>query len=161
MWGPHPNPGNGGGPLPSGHPATWMWGPHPNPGNGGGPLPSGHPATWMWGPHPNPGHSRRGELYGQSVNDLRYGAFSDLGPWEVDPDHLAWRPGLDHVRRAVRAEVPLLVRPRLLPPGRRLAATARHLGLAVAAWRMGKKRLQGREASIADLSLRLRRAAER
>src|SRR5438132_8699449 len=115
----------------------------------------------MSGPHPNPGHSRRGELYGHSVTDLRHGAFSDLGPWEIDPDRLAWRPGLDHVRRAVRAEVPLLVKPRLLPPGRRLVATARHLGLAVAAWRVGKKRHPGRDESIADLSLRLRRAAER
>jgi ubiquinone biosynthesis protein len=103
------------------------------------------------------------------VNDLRYGAFSDLGPWEIDPEGLAWRPGLDHVRRAVRAEVPLLVKPRLLPPGRRLAATARHLGLAVAAWRLGRKRhrrvggsgQKHRDESIADLSLRLRRAAER
>ena len=98
---------------------------------------------------------------GAAPSDLRYGVFSDLGPWQIDPDHLAWRPGLDHVRRAVRAEVPLLVKPRLLPPGRRLAATARHLGLAVAAWRLGKKRHQGRDESIADLSLRLRRAAER
>src|SRR5205085_10481463 len=86
-------------------------------------------------------------------------------PWDVDPDRLSWLPGLDHVRRAVRTEVPALVRPRRLPPGRRLAATARHLGVGVAVWAGGKRRRartpDGRTESVADLSRRLRRAAER
>jgi ubiquinone biosynthesis protein len=96
--------------------------------------------------------------------DLRHGAFSDRGPWEVDPDRMTWRPGLAHVRRAVRAEVPRLVRPRLAPPGRRLASTVRHLGLALLAWWVGQRWKSGdkrSDASVADLSLRLRRAAER
>ncbi|MDQ1488448.1 MAG: ubiquinone biosynthesis protein [Actinomycetota bacterium] len=99
------------------------------------------------------------------MNDLGLGAFSDDGPWEVELDRLSWLPGLDHVRRAVRAEVPALVRPRRLPPGGRLAATARHLGLGLAIWGAGKRRRvktpEGRNESVADLSRRLRRAAER
>src|SRR5438445_595248 len=99
------------------------------------------------------------------MNDLALGAFSDDGPWEVDVDRLSWLPGLDHVRRAVRAEVPALVRPRRVPPGGRLAATARHLGVGVAVWAAGKRRKagtpEGRTESVADLSRRLRRAAER
>src|SRR5437870_6395036 len=99
------------------------------------------------------------------MNDLALGAFSDDGPWEVDVDRLSWLPGLDHVRRAVRAEVPALVRPRRFPPGGRLAATARHLGVGVAVWAAGKRRKagtpEGRTESVADLSRRLRRAAER
>jgi ubiquinone biosynthesis protein len=94
------------------------------------------------------------------VNDLQLGAFSDAGPWEVELDRLSWLPGLDHVRAAVRAEVPALVRPRRLPPGGRLAATARHLGVGLAIWAAGKRRRGGND-SVADLSWRLRRAAER
>src|SRR4051794_9029267 len=102
------------------------------------------------------------------MNDLGLGAFSDDGPWEVDLDRLSWLPGLDHVRRAVRAEVPALVRPRRLPPGGRMAATARHLGVGLAIWAAGKRRgartdkpPEGGNESVADLSRRLRRAAER
>jgi ubiquinone biosynthesis protein len=93
------------------------------------------------------------------VTDLDVGAFSDDGPWEVELGRLSWRPGLDHVRAAVRAEVPALVKPRKVPPGGRMAATARHLGLGVALWAAGKRRKGGQE-SVADLSRRLRRAAE-
>src|SRR5438105_9918299 len=99
------------------------------------------------------------------MNDLALGAFSDDGPWEVDVDRLSWLPGLDHVRRAVRAEVPALVRPKKLPPGGRLAVTVRHLGVGLAVWAGGKRRRartpEGRTGSVADLSRRLRRAAER
>ena len=99
------------------------------------------------------------------MTDLALGAFSDSGPWEVELDRLSWLPGLDHVRAAVRAEVPRLVKPRKLPPGSRVAATARHLGLGVALWAAGKRRTarksDDREESIADLSRRLRQAAER
>ena len=94
------------------------------------------------------------------MNDLSLGSFSDDGPWEVDPDRLSWLPGLDHVRRAVRAEAPALVKPKKLPPGGRMAATARHLGVGLAIWAAGKRRKGGPE-SIADLSRRLRKAAER
>jgi ubiquinone biosynthesis protein len=92
--------------------------------------------------------------------DLLVGAFSDDGPWVVDPERLAWRPGLDRVRSAVRAEVPRLVTPRRIPPVGRLLITLRYLGLVVAAWWVGKRRRGGPE-SVADLSRRLRKAAER
>ncbi len=65
------------------------------------------------------------------MDDLSLGTFSDDGPWEVELDRLSWLPGLDHVRATVRAEVPRLVKPKKLPPGGRLAATARHLGVGV------------------------------
>jgi ubiquinone biosynthesis protein len=99
------------------------------------------------------------------VSDLALGAFSDTGPWEVELDRLTWMAGLDHVRAAVRAEVPALVRPKKLPPGGRLAVTVRHLGVGLAVWAGGKRRKartpDGRTESVADLSRRLRRAAER
>src|SRR3982751_2150147 len=94
------------------------------------------------------------------MSDLELGAFSDDGPWEVELVRLSWLRGLDHVRAAVRAEVPRLVKPRKLPPGGRLAATARHLGVGLAMWAAGKRRRGGSE-SVADLSRRLRIAAER
>jgi ubiquinone biosynthesis protein len=94
------------------------------------------------------------------VNDLALGTFSDDGPWEVELDRLSWLPGLDHVRATVRAEVPRLVKPKKLPPGGRMVATARHLGVGVALWAGGKRRRGGVE-SITDLSRRLRQAAER
>src|SRR5947209_195701 len=94
------------------------------------------------------------------MTDLELGAFSDRGPWEVEADRLSWLPGLAHVRAAVRAEVPALVTPRKLPPGSRMAVTVRHLGLGLAVWAVGKRRRGGTE-SVADLSRRLRRAAER
>ena len=51
--------------------------------------------------------------------DLAFGAFSDHGPWQIDPDRLAWRAGVDELRAAAQAEVPTLVRRRMLPPLRR------------------------------------------
>ena len=60
----------------------------------------------------------------------------------------------------MRAEVPALVKPKKLPPGGRLAATARHLGVGLAIWAAGQAP-EGRPESVADLSRRLRRAAER
>lgn len=93
------------------------------------------------------------------ASDLELGAFSEDGPWEVDLDRLSWRHGLDDVRARVRAQVPALTRVRRIPPGRRLAATARHLGPALAFWAAGKRRAGG-TVSVADLSRRLRRAAE-
>ncbi len=102
---------------------------------------------------------------GRPAPDLEHGAFSDEGPWVVDPDRLAWKPGLDRVRAAVRAEVPRLVTPRKVPPIGRLLITLRHLGLALAIWWLGKRRKAkgGRSGteSVTDLSVRLRKAAEK
>ena len=101
-------------------------------------------------------------LYGRRVrpDDLSLGAFSAEGPWTVDPAAMNWRAGIDQLRADVCGRIPALVRRRRLPPGRRMAATLHHLGPAVAVWVAGKRRSGGPE-SVADLSRRLRVAAER
>lgn len=89
--------------------------------------------------------------------DLVHGSFSDAPPWLVDPDALEWRAGLDRVRRSSAAEVPRLIRRRLLPPGGRVAVTGARIGWALAAWRV---RERGTDRSRAGLSRRLRQAFE-
>ncbi len=91
--------------------------------------------------------------------DLRFGTFSDDPSWTIDPERLVWRRGLDRARAEARRSVPELIRPRRKPPGRRVLATARHLGGAVGRWYVGARREGGHE-SKADLSVRLRSAAE-
>jgi ubiquinone biosynthesis protein len=92
--------------------------------------------------------------------DTALGAFTDAGPWEVDLDGLAWRVGLDRVRADLHASLPQLTRRRALPPLLRLGTVVRHLGRALLPWYAGKRRRGGAE-SVADLSHRLRVAAER
>ncbi|MGZ4704486.1 MAG: ABC1 kinase family protein, partial [Acidimicrobiales bacterium] len=92
--------------------------------------------------------------------DLAIGSFSDHPPWIVDPEAMPWRESVDAVRWVVRREVPELTRPRRLPAGTRVIRVAAHLGLAVGAWAVGARRTGG-SASKADLSRRLRIAAER
>ncbi len=91
--------------------------------------------------------------------DLAIGAFTDEGPWVVEPDDLPWRKGLDRVRARTKADVPLLTRRRLLPPGARVVRVGRHLGQAMAGWYLFDRR-KGPEASRAGLSRRLRVAFE-
>ncbi len=80
--------------------------------------------------------------------DLAYGAFTEQGPWVVDPDRLAWRRGLDRVRAETAREVPQLLQRRRLPPGWRVVSTAIHLGSAVAL--LGRQGAPvGRPASMA------------
>jgi ubiquinone biosynthesis protein len=93
-------------------------------------------------------------------SDLTFGAFSDHGPWQVDPERLTWRAGVDELRAAAQAEVPVLVRRRVLPPLRRFGEAATVLGLALAGWQLRERRTGG-TASRAGLSRRLRRAFER
>jgi ubiquinone biosynthesis protein len=92
--------------------------------------------------------------------DLALGSFSDDPPWLVDPEAMPWRRPVDAVRWVVRNQVPELTRPRRLPGGTRVIRVAAHLGLAVGAWSVGARRAGG-SASKADLSRRLRIAAER
>jgi ubiquinone biosynthesis protein len=87
-------------------------------------------------------------------------SFTDDGPWEVRPDAMAWRAGLDGVRAEARARVPGLVRRRRLPPVGRLAVTAAVLVLAVAGWAATERR-RGATVSRTGISRRLRRACER
>jgi ubiquinone biosynthesis protein len=95
--------------------------------------------------------------------DVAWGAFTAAGPWVLDRDAIRWLPTADRLRRTARAEVPALTAPSRVPPGARVVTVVRELGTAVVPWLVRKRR--GRyaspEASRADISRRLRRAAER
>lgn len=90
--------------------------------------------------------------------DVAEFAFTDTGPWVVDPDALAWVAGLDAIRARTQAEVPELLRPHRVPPLRRLVRSSLSLGTALGVWYV---RERGRPVSRAGLSRRLRRAFER
>ncbi len=89
--------------------------------------------------------------------DLAIGAFSETPPWIVDLDDLPWRVGLDFVRERSAAEIPSLVRRRLLPPWRRILRVATKIGLALGWWYLTDRR-RGRSRSRSGLSRRLRLA---
>lgn len=93
------------------------------------------------------------------MQDLSRFAFSEDGPWEVDPERMAWRRDVDRLRMASQAQVPDWVRRRALPPVRRSFSAGARVGGALLAWRFGERRAGG-EASRAGLSRRLRRAFE-
>ncbi len=90
--------------------------------------------------------------------DAALGSFSDDPAWLVDPDRIAWLPGLDAERARVQAEVPELLRARRLPPGLRTGSVVGRLGLAIGVWML---RERGRPSSRAGISRRLRVACER
>jgi ubiquinone biosynthesis protein len=92
--------------------------------------------------------------------DLTVGAFSDDAPWLVEPDAMPWRRKVDVVRWVSRHAVPGMVAPRRLPAGPRVLTVLRHLVPAVGGWAIGARR-EGGTVSRADLSRRLRVAAER
>ncbi len=92
--------------------------------------------------------------------DLAWGAFSDRGPWVVDPSALAWQAGLGTVRPRATAEARDLARRRVLPPLGGTLRVASVLGAALAGWYAIDRR-RGRRMSRAGLSRRLRRAFER
>ena len=91
--------------------------------------------------------------------DLAVGAFSDNPPWQIRPETLAWRDELGDLRDAARAEVPALMRRRLLPPLGRFVITAIRLSRALITWWLFDRR-KGAEISGAGLSRRLREAFE-
>jgi ubiquinone biosynthesis protein len=92
--------------------------------------------------------------------DTALGAFTDTGPWTVDPAALEWHNGLAGVRARLTAALPRLTRRRTLPPGRRVGTTVWHLGGALGLWSVLERR-RGGSASIAGISRRLRVAAEK
>ena len=94
--------------------------------------------------------------------DREWGAFTEDTPWVLDREHIRWLPLAERLRRAARAEVPVLTRPSRVPPGARVISVVRHLGGAVVPWMVNKrrKRYESPEASRADISRRLRLAAE-
>lgn len=93
--------------------------------------------------------------------DLDWAAFPEVAPWVLDQSTIEWLPDAERLRLAARAEVPGLIAPGRLPPGRRGISVLAHLAAAVGpwAWKRKRGRLSGR-ASRAVLSGRLRRAAE-
>ena len=97
-----------------------------------------------------------------SSADLAWGAFSDHGPWVLDPDDVAWKAGNECRRDQVRAAVPRLTKRRLLPPGRRVVNIAAGFVWAVAGWKLARKlgKVDEGSPSKAMLSQRLRVASE-
>jgi ubiquinone biosynthesis protein len=91
--------------------------------------------------------------------DLAVGAFSEHPPWEIRPEALTWRHELDDLRDAARAEVPVLMRRRLVPPLGRFVITGIRLSRALIVWWLLDRR-KGPEISGAGLSRRLREAFE-
>ena len=75
------------------------------------------------------------------MSDLSLGSFTDHGPWTVEPSALRWLDGVDELRAAARAEVPVLMRRRRVPPlGRFLVTGVRspHALMRDAAGRYGE-----------------------
>lgn len=94
-----------------------------------------------------------------SPPDLAVGSFTSTPPWLVDPAHMRWREAVTGLRWRSRMDVPELVRPRRTPSGTRVVTVVRHLAPALVLWAAGARK-QGGSASKADLSRRLRIAAE-
>lgn len=94
--------------------------------------------------------------------DLAWGSFSDTPPWILDRDEIAWWPLAHHLRRDAAIAVPRLVEPSRLPPVPRMARVVGRLGWALGpwAWRKRRGRYADTSASRADVSLRMRKAAE-
>lgn len=95
--------------------------------------------------------------------DLALAAFSDHGPWQVVLEEARWRDRVPTIRSAVQREIPSLIRPKKIPAGGRFFEVAGRLGKAIGLWYVfGRRKGQtaDRNESIADLSLRLREAAE-
>jgi ubiquinone biosynthesis protein len=90
--------------------------------------------------------------------DVEFGAFSDHGPWVLDPEQIPWRWEIDRIRRGTRREVPRLLAAGRLPPLGRLTRTLVEIGGALAGWLAFEWR---RPSSRAGISRRLRLAFER
>jgi ubiquinone biosynthesis protein len=97
-------------------------------------------------------------------SDLAIGAFTERGPWTVDPATMSWRFPVDAgrdigaLRQRAAALARRLVRPEHLPSITRVLAVGWRLGWALFAWGV---RERGTERSRAGLSRRLRPAFER
>ncbi len=96
------------------------------------------------------------------LDDRKWAAFTEEGPWTLVRDDIRWLPVAADLRAAAQAEVPGLTKARRVPPGHRVLRVVRTLGGAVLPWMVAKQR--GRyatpEASRAEISKRLREAAE-
>jgi ubiquinone biosynthesis protein len=93
-------------------------------------------------------------------SDLAIGAFTDDGPWVVEPGAMPWRKGIDELRARTQARVPALVTARR-PPLARLAIVSAVLGAAVGPWAVCKRLLKSRAPTTTQLAHNLRGAFER
>src|ERR1700722_12787454 len=91
--------------------------------------------------------------------DLAIGAFTQRGPWVVDPQAMPWRTGIENLRVRSQAMVPSLIRRRWAPPTR-LGHVGGVLLIAVGPW-MARKKLKMGSPTSAQLARRIRGAAER
>ena len=76
---------------------------------------------------------------GARTSDVTEFAFTDAGPWVVDPDALAWSEGIGSVRAAVAEEAAALLRRRRRPPVGRILRVLAALARALVVWR-GRRR---------------------
>ena len=51
-----------------------------------------------------------------ALDDCRWAAFTEDGPWSLERDAIRWLSLADGLRDAARAEVPALTRERRVPP---------------------------------------------
>jgi ubiquinone biosynthesis protein len=95
-------------------------------------------------------------------DDRTWAAFSEHPPWVLHRADITWLPHVEHLRRAARADVPRLTTPSRLPPGTRVLTVTARLARALGpwAWRKRRGRFADAAASRADVSLRMRVAAE-
>jgi ubiquinone biosynthesis protein len=91
--------------------------------------------------------------------DLAIGAFTQRGPWVVDPSAMRWRVGIDGLRARTQAMVPRLIDRSWAPPRRLGHVGAVFIG-ALASWAL-RKRLKIGSPTSAELARRIRTAFER
>ncbi len=97
-----------------------------------------------------------------AASDTNWAAFTDHGPWTLERDAIRWLPLSVKLRAAAHAEVPSLTRATKVPQGTRVASVVRTLGGALGPWwwKRRRQKFATPEASRADVSRRLRTAAE-
>jgi ubiquinone biosynthesis protein len=98
-----------------------------------------------------------------TATDLGLGAFSDQPPWVITTEPMVWQAAVPGLRRAAFASVADLTSVGKLPPSVRMLTVAGRAVAALAPWEVRKRlgKLPTPEASRADISRRLRLAAER
>jgi ubiquinone biosynthesis protein len=97
-----------------------------------------------------------------SATDRDWAAFSEAAPWVLDRSEIRWTAAVDRLRAQARCDVPRLTAPSKRPPALRVLVVVARLTRAIAPWLLRKRRgrYDGPEVGRADLSKRLRLAAE-
>ncbi len=92
--------------------------------------------------------------------DLAVGAFSDHGPWLVEPDQMTWRRVEPTIRYLTHREVPKLLARRRTPPLGRSIRVVGHFGIALIGWHRNERSSPDSSIRRAGLSRRMRIAIE-